>query len=164
VVQGVAVLFLAWLKSTLGGWLGRLTVEQVCQTVIKPRTARSRGSVASELMMQGDTRQQVGEATWFISHTWGNPFVDTLDAISLFFEGRNDAASAKVWFDVIVDGQHAIAGPSKPSSWYMSTFRSSIQRIGSLLLVVDVWNKPTALSRAWCGQRRPSCARAVAGS
>jgi hypothetical protein len=164
VVQGVAVLFLAWLKSTLGGWLGRLTVEQVCQTVIKPRTARSRGSVASELMMQGDTRQHVGEATWFISHTWGNPFVDTLDAISLFFEGRNDAASAKVWFDVMVDGQHAIAGPSKPSSWYMSTFRSSIQRIGSLLLVVDVWNKPTALSRAWCEQRRPSCARAVGGS
>jgi hypothetical protein len=54
-----------------------------------------------------------------------------------------------VWFDVLVDGQHAIAGPSKPSSWYMSTFRYCIERIGSLLLVVDVWNNPTALSRAW---------------
>jgi len=101
-------------------------------------------------MLQADTRDCVGEATWFISHTWSNTFVDTLDAILLFFEGRVDAASAKVWFDILVDGQHAIAGPSKPSSWYMTTFRSSIARIGSLLLVVDVWNNPTALRRAWC--------------
>jgi hypothetical protein len=36
----------------------------------------------------------------------------------------------------------------------MNTFRSSIGRIGSLLLVVDKWNNPTALRRAWCGQRR----------
>ena len=150
VLQGVAVVFLSWIKCTLAAWLLGLTVEQVCQTVIKPRTSLRRGSVASELMLQADRRECVGEATWFISHTWGNTFVDTLDAILLFFEGRHDAASAKVWFDVLVDGQHAIAGPSKPSSWYMTTFRSSIARIGRLLLVVDVWNNPTALRRAWC--------------
>ena len=74
---------------------------------------------------------------------------DTLDAVLLFFEGRGDAATAKVWFDVLVDGQHAIAGPSKPSSWYMTTFRSCIGRIGRLLLVADKWNDPTALRRAW---------------
>ena len=100
-MQGVAVLFLAWLNRTLGAWLGRLTVEQVCQTVMKPRTASSRGSVTCELMMQDDTRQHVGEATCFISHTWGNLFTDTLDAILLFFEGRDDAAGAKLWFDVM---------------------------------------------------------------
>jgi hypothetical protein len=153
--------FLAELKSTLGAWLGRLTVEQVCQTVIKPRTSRSRGSFACELMAQAGTRQHVGEATWFVSHTWGNAFADTLDAMLLFFEGRHDAASAMVWFDVMVDGQHAIAGPSKPSSWYMTTFMSSIERIGRLLLVVDAWNNPTALRRAWCGQWGSLCAHAV---
>ena len=79
----------------------------------------------------------------------GNAFADTLDAVLLFFEGREDAATAKVWFDVLVDGQHAIAGPSKPSSWYMTTFRSCIGRIGRLLLVADKWNDPTALRRAW---------------
>ena len=148
-MQGVAVLYLLWLKTALGALLGRLTVEQVCQMFIKPRTARSRGSVASELMLQADTSDYVGEATWFISHTWGNAFADTLDAILLFFEGRDDAASAKVWFDVLVDGQHAIAGPSKPSSWYMTTFRSNIACIGRLVLVADKWNDPTALRRAW---------------
>jgi hypothetical protein len=143
------VLYLIWLKTALGALIGRLTVEQVCQMFIKPRTSRSRGSVAGELMLQADTRQHVGEARWFISHTWNNAFADTLDAVLIFFEGRDDAATAKVWFDVLVDGQHAIAGPSKPSSWYMTTFRSLIGRIGRLVLVADKWNNPAALRRAW---------------
>jgi hypothetical protein len=143
------VLYLLWLRNTLGALIGRLTMEQVCQMFIKPRTSRSRGSLAGELMLQADTRDYVGEATWFISHTWNNPFADTLDAVLLFFEGREDAATAKVWFDVLVDGQHAIAGPSKPSSWYMTTFRSLIARIGRLVLVADKWNDPEALRRAW---------------
>jgi hypothetical protein len=149
-LQGVAVSYLLWLKTTLGAWIGRLTTEQACQMIIKPRTSRSRSSVATELLLQPDSSHYVGEATWFISHTWGNPFADTLDAILLFFEGREDASRAKVWFDLLVDGQHAIAGPSKPSSWYMTTFRGCIQRIGRLLLVVDKWNNPAALRRAWC--------------
>ena len=115
---------------------------------IMPRTARSRGSLVSELMLHADTSDYVGEATWFISHTWGNPFADTLDAVLLFFEGRDDAATAKVWFDVLVD-QHAIAGLVKPSSWYMSTYKSLISRIGRLLLVVDRWSDPTACKVAW---------------
>ena len=57
------MVYLLWLRSALGAWLGRLTVEQVCQMFIKPRTARSRGSVASELMLQADTSDYVGEAT-----------------------------------------------------------------------------------------------------
>ena len=100
-------------------------------------------------MTQGDTAHHVGEATWFISHTWNNAFADTLDAVLLFFEGREDTASVKVWLDVMVTSQHLSAGPSKPSSWWMSTFKSSIERIGGLLLVVDEWDNPTALRRAW---------------
>jgi hypothetical protein len=117
--------------------------------IIQPRTSRSRGSLTSELLLHADTRDLVGEATWGITHTWGNPFADTLDAVLLFFEGREDAATAKVWLDVLVDKQHAIAGPSKPSSWYMTTFKNLIGRIGRLLLVVDRWNDPSALRRAW---------------
>jgi hypothetical protein len=74
---------------------------------------------------------------------------DTLDAVLLFFEGREDAASAKVWLDVMATSQHLSSGPSKPPSWWMSTFQSSIARIGGLLLVVDAWDNPTALRRAW---------------
>jgi hypothetical protein len=31
----------------------------------------------------------------------------------------------------------------------MSTFKDSIARIGGLLLVVDAWDNPSALRRAW---------------
>jgi hypothetical protein len=148
-VQGVGLPYLSWLRSTLGASLGRMTTSQFCQMYVRPYTSRSRGSVTEQLMARGDTAQHVGDATWFISHTWNNAFSDTLDAVLLFFEGRPDAASAKVWFDVMVTSQHASAEPSKPSSWWMSTFKDSIKRIGGLLLVVDVWDNPTALGRAW---------------
>ena len=149
ILQGVGLPYLYWLRSTLGASLGRMTTSQFCQMYVRPFTWRNRGSVTQQLMARGETAQSVGDATWFISHTWSNAFVDTLDAVLLFFEGREDAASAKVWFDVMVTSQHASAGPSKPSSWWMGTFKSSIASIGGLLLVVDAWDNPAALRRAW---------------
>ena len=147
-LQGVGLPYLSWLRSTLGASLGRMTTSQFCQMYVRPFTWRNRGSVTEQLMAKGETKH-VGDATWFISHTWSNAFADTLDAVLLFFEGRADAASAKVWFDVMVTSQHGSTGPSKPSSWWMSTFKDSIARIGGLLLVVDAWDNPAALRRAW---------------
>ena len=149
IVQGVGLPYLSWLRSTLGASLGRMTTSQFCQMYVRPYTFRNRGFVTQQLMARDDTAQHVGDATWFISHTWSNAFADTLDAVLMFFEGRDDAASAKVWFDVMVTSQHRSTGPSKPSSFWMSTFKDSIARIGGLLLVVDVWDNPTALRRAW---------------
>ena len=123
---------------------------------MRPRTSRSRSSVAQELAGSARTRRHVGSASWFISHTWGNAFADTLAAVLLFFEEREGAASAFLWLDFLVTPQHASAGPSKPSSWWMGTFKSSIARIGSLLLVVDAWDNPAPLKRAWYGVGLPS--------
>ena len=148
-LQGVGLTYLSWLRSTLGASLGRMTTSQFCQMYVRPFTSRNRGSMTQQLMARGDTAQHVGDATWFISHTWSNAFADTLNAVLLFFEGRADAASAKVWFDVMVTSQHGRTGTSKPSSWWMSTFKDNIARIGGLLLVVDAWDNPSALRRAW---------------
>jgi hypothetical protein len=148
-VQGVAVQYLSWLRSTVGCSLGRITTSEFCQLYVRPFTWCSRGSVTERLVARGDAAQHVGEATWFISHTWNNAFADTLDAVLLFFEGREDAASAKVWLDVMVTSHHLSAGPSKPSSWWMSELKNYIARIGRLLLVVDAWDNPTAMRRAW---------------
>jgi hypothetical protein len=111
---------------------------------VRPFTWCSRGSVTERLVARGDAAQHVGEATWFISHTWSTAYADTLDAVL-----REDAASAKVWLDEMVTSQHLSAGPRKPPSWWMGTFNQSIARIGGLLLVVDAWDNPTALNRAW---------------
>ena len=112
--QGVGLPYLSWLRSTLGASLGRMTTSQFCQMYVRPFTWRNRGSVTEQLMAKGETAQHVGDATWFISHTWSNAFADTLDAVLLFFEGRDDAASAKVWFDVMVTSEPGSTGPSKP--------------------------------------------------
>jgi hypothetical protein len=146
-LQGIALPYLSWLRSTLGASLGRMMTSQFCQMYVRPFTSRNRGSVVHKLMARGDTAQHVGDATWLISHVWNDPIADTLDAILMFFEGRDDAASAKVWFDVMVTSQHESAGPSKPSSYWMSTFKDSIAR-GSLLLVSNAWDNPSALRRA----------------
>ena len=127
-----------------------MTTSQFEKMYLRPRTSRLRCSVVDALAADAATSHYVGPANWFISHTWSNAFADTLDAVLLFFQGREDAASAKLWFDVMVTSQHLSAGPSKPSSWWMGTFKSSIARIGRLLLVVDAWDNPTPLTRAWC--------------
>lgn len=126
-----------------------MTTSHFEKMFLRPRTSRRRCSVCEELLASAATAHLVGPATWFVSHTWSNPFADTVDAILIFFERREDCASAVLWMDVFAECQHVACGASKDPSWYMSTFKNSIASIGSLLLVVDVWNCPTALRRAW---------------
>jgi hypothetical protein len=49
--------------------------------------------VTDELILHDRFAEYVGEATWFISHTWSSVFADTLDAIILFLQAREDAVS-----------------------------------------------------------------------
>ena len=118
-VQGVGIPYLKWLRSTMHPSIVRITTSQFCQMYVRPRSFRSRSSVAHELAACAATAHHVGNATWFISHVWNSVFVDTLDAVLLFFEGRDDAASAKVWFDIFVQSQHAgLPGQvSRSPSW-----------------------------------------------
>jgi hypothetical protein len=131
--------------------MAHLNAEQVMHMVIKPRTSRSRLCLANELLLRDDTRDHVGEATWFLTHSYGNEFSDTLDAVLLFFENRGDSASAKLWFDPFMFANHEAVAFSNPQrlSWLLAGFKSTISRIGRLVVVVDNWNSPTALQRAW---------------
>ena len=145
--------YLRWLQVTFGSSLAGMTTSQFEKMFLRPLTARRRCSVAVELSAQEATSCHAAPATWFISHTWSNPFADTLEAILEFFDGAEGKGrpTAFLWFDVFVDSQHETAGPSatKSPAWYMTTFKNSIMRIGNLLLVVDAWENPTALKRAW---------------
>ena len=145
--------YLRWMRNTLRSWMVHLNAKQVLQMIINPRTSRSRLCLANELLLGAHTRDHVGEATWFVSHCWTSPnaFVETLDAILLFFEKREEA-SARLWIDMFVLSQHDFPGivrRNNSNSWYMASTRSTISRIGRLVVVVDNWNSPTALQRAW---------------
>ncbi len=131
--------YLRWLKAEFSEvWLGRLTTSQFDKMYLRPRTCRLRCSVVDALAADAAAAHHVGPAT-----------PDTLDSILNFFEGRADAADARLWLDVFVDSQHVSEGACKAPQWYMTTFKSSIARIGSLLLVVDAWDNPAPLKRAW---------------
>ena len=57
---------------------------QVCQQIIKPLTARSRGSYCDELSISAPSL--LGPSTCFVSHTWGYAFADVIDAVLLYFD------------------------------------------------------------------------------
>ena len=142
--------YFRWLHSEFGPSLGRLTTSQFSKMYLLPRTAKRRCSVTEELHSNAATASHVDVATWFISHTWNNPFADTLEAILNFFDSVTASTNTVfLWMDVFVYSQHLSGQQSKEPTWYMSAFKSSITRIGSLLLVVDVWDNPSALQRAW---------------
>ncbi len=142
--------YLRWLKAKFSeAWLNRLTTSQFEKMYLRPRTCLQRCSVVDALAADAAAAHHVGPATWFISHTWNSAFSDTLDSIFAFFEGCADAADARLWLDVFVCSQHASEVACKTPQWHMTTFKQSIALIGSLLLVVDAWDNPTPLKRAW---------------
>jgi hypothetical protein len=73
-------------------------------------------SYVNILRQEAATRNDVGIANWFVSHSWKATFADTVNSILDFFQNDNDAV---VWFDVFCDCQHRTGGASKPSEWYM---------------------------------------------
>jgi hypothetical protein len=152
--QGVNIQYLGTLLFHLlhsyGPSVARITTSQFCQMYIRPFTSRSRTSLVHVLTAEGSSLPVTGEASWFISHTWTNPIVNTLGAIgSLLCPLYKAEDPTYVWFDVMSTSQHETAAPSKPSSWWMKTFKDSIARIGGVVLVVDAWDNPSALQRAW---------------
>jgi len=152
-MQGINIQYMGallfHLQHSYGPSLARVTTSQFCQMYIRPFTSRSRASLVYVLTPENDkATQMTGEASWFISHTWANPIVDTIMAICALLIPLCEEP-VFVWFDVMATSQHELAGPSKPSSWWMKTFKDSIARIGGLVLVVDAWDNPTALQRAW---------------
>ena len=138
-------------RHVIGGW----TTEQVCQQLVKPLTSRRGRSVCEDLQAAGGG--DAGEATLFLSHTWGNQFLDTVDA-ALGAAAEAEAAAGGVvymWFDVFSTSQHCAL--DIPSSEWMRVFRQAIEKMGSLAMVLQPWNDPLALKRAWCAAAACCC-------
>jgi hypothetical protein len=120
-----------------------MTTSHVCNFIVRPLTARRRGSLCDAMLQHPRTSSCVATANWFVSHTWQNKFSDTIDAILFFFESNTEAGDAVLWFDVFSAPQHEMQEIPRPPSWWMNTFKCSIERMGNLILVVDSWSKIT---------------------
>ncbi|KAF0723179.1 hypothetical protein Ae201684P_021992 [Aphanomyces euteiches] len=124
------------------------TTTDVCEAVVKPETIESNCSYAQK-HINGPT-QGIGKATHFVSHAWKYSFCDLISAIEIFALSLppDEAKSAFFWVDLFVVDQHH--APSRPHSWWSSTFVDAIRSFGKVVLVFQPLLDPIPLTRAWC--------------
>jgi tetratricopeptide (TPR) repeat protein len=131
-----------------------LSTDEVCTKYLKPLTKQSGLSLCEQLQCSepADSAQStVAEANWFISHAWSYKFMDVIEAISEFMEKEYDAYTREdvvIWFDMFSNSQHSTQ--NKPFEWWRGTFMNAVRKLGNVLMVLDPWDNPVTLTRAWC--------------
>jgi tetratricopeptide (TPR) repeat protein len=113
-------------------------------------TVESRQSLCSQLLEESG-QELVSEANWFITHAWDYKFLDVMEAIELFFQveyGSDRMNEAVIWFDLFSVTQHGMG--SQPFEWWTTVVRNAVKTIGNMLIILEPWENPVALSRSWC--------------
>ncbi|KAJ3377234.1 Kinesin light chain 3 [Entophlyctis sp. JEL0112] len=148
--RGVRFSYLLDFVEALGGretLIGK-TTDNVNVDVVLPQTAASKLSLVDYLLREGRF-DVVAESNWFVSHAWRYQFVEVVDALAHFFAGRGiSPMDAIIWFDMFSNSQHDTS--IRSFDWWQTTFRSAIQKIGQVVMVLQPFNSPITLTRAWC--------------
>jgi tetratricopeptide (TPR) repeat protein len=136
--------------SMLGGrgHLEGLTTRDV-QLLLKPITASSGLSLCAQLetLYPG----LVAKSNWFISHAWDYSFLDVIEAVDVFMTQEYSGEKADepvIWFDLLSVSQHSSG--SQPFEWYSTIFMEAVRNIGNVLMIMEPWENPKTLTRAWC--------------
>jgi tetratricopeptide (TPR) repeat protein len=147
--HGVKISFLKAFKNRWGSVYAGWSTSQVVKMIVKPLTCLSKQSVCDDLIAAESS--EVGIATVFVSHVWAQSFSDTLDAFLDVAESWESGSKddAFVWMDVFSANQHA-APDELPARWWMAAFKQAISRMGRLVMIMQPWDKPVALTRGWC--------------
>ena len=117
----------------LSGWTG------FCST--KP-------SLCERLQAEGDAG--VGIATWFVSYTAKEIFLDLLDALEIFFEGEAQGLDTVVWF-CLASKRPTPQGPTQDDyGFLLAVFKCAVESTRNLVMFMSTWDKPRALTKAWC--------------
>ena len=88
----------------------------------------------------------VAPATVFVSHAWKYPFVEVV--VDVMEQYNEENPNTYFWFDLFTNDQNA--NDKKDADWYSTTFRESIKRIGTVVLILSPWQDPKPIKRAWC--------------
>ena len=126
--------------------LAGLTTSEVTTLIFAPATAASKLSLCEQLQGEGDAG--IGIATWFVSHAWMCTFVELLEALEHFFGGEPQGLDTCIWLDLVSTSQHGTF--SRPPEWWNQTFIGAVQSMGKMVMVMEPWDTPVTLTRAWC--------------
>eukprot|EP01043_Picozoa_sp_COSAG02_P045093 COSAG02_NODE_4091_length_5797_cov_127.687434_2_plen_570_part_00 len=148
----------SWLKRFVevnGETLAGKTTDEVVRTLLIPQTAERRCSVAEVLAGQrlrpeiiDDTAMCVGDATCLVSHAWSDSFLDTVGTIVDWGQTKPDPDVEFVWLDVFAVSQHA--PPLTETQDWDALYRTAVDEIGQVIMVLTPWDRPSALSHLWC--------------
>jgi len=122
-----------------------LTTTQVCGKFMMELTQASRMSYCDQLLSTGTEGNIVGRATVFISHAWKYLFNNVVDALTIHFASAPDTV---LWFDLFSNNQHGLDEPP-PFEWWCETFMGAIRDIGHVVMIMEPWENPVPLTRAW---------------
>eukprot|EP00911_Craspedida_sp_UC1_P002947 UC1_evm1s2150 len=123
------------------------TTKDVCDLIIVPETKERKCALVDLLGGKTDDtgRALLGRPTVFVSHAWRYTFETPL---SVMLDYAKDHPDTYFWFDLFVNNQNIAA--DLPQEWWTTTFRTQIESIGKVVLVLSPWNDPVPLKRAWC--------------
>jgi tetratricopeptide (TPR) repeat protein len=146
--DGVSLSFLAYEFVKLCGGreqVRNLTTADVCFNFIIPWTKDHKTSYL-EIVRERDPHR-IRSAHYLISHCWKSPFLDLLDALRNYFDGK-DLDDIIIWLDIISFNQHL--DHSLTAEWLNNIFRPAVYEIGHTVLVLSTWKDPAPLHRSWC--------------
>ncbi|KAJ3197299.1 Kinesin light chain 3 [Entophlyctis luteolus] len=144
--EGVRLSFMNLFVETLGpeNLKGKTTADICSEYVIQ--WTKPFGCSLVEVLDSPPTRHHIGEASWFISHSWSYEFLTVVEALNHFF--RNLEQDPIIWFDMFSNSQHATG--NRPFEWWQTTFMEAISKMRNVVMVCLPWNNPVTLTRAWC--------------
>jgi tetratricopeptide (TPR) repeat protein len=151
---GVKFAYIAEFVSQIGG---RDAVRPLATYAVKDHvlqlTATTQLSLCEQLYRQGSS--MVGhKADWFISHAWGYKFLEVFDAVEAFllktYSDKDQIGDIVIWFDLFSNCQHNLGAVDLPFNWWKDVFASAVGDIGKVCMVLQPWDAPDTLKRAWC--------------
>jgi len=122
-----------------------LRTTDVCDRFLKPSTVDPQESYCGLAKTDPTRSNHIGQATAFVSHAWGQQFLDVVAALE-DYDSRQPTPTV-FWFDIFSNNQHK--APNREFSWWQTVFRDNIGKLKRTLLVLE-WDDPKPLSRAWC--------------
>ena len=123
------------------------TTTQICDEFVKPKTARKQQSYCCHLRdLKSPNYGPL--ANVFICHAWKYFFLDVVEALLNHFQ---ENINTVIWFDLFCTNQHntSNSGDRDFRSWEIA-FKSRVNEIGHVVMVLSPWNNPIPLKRAWC--------------
>ena len=128
------------------------TTNDVKWSLVVPETKAAACSYADLLRTRGGSgRESVGRANAFLSHVYGDPFLELVEAAAAW-EARLPADAAPVFYylDLLVVNQHG-QGAAVAEAVLWREFTGSVRAIGRTLVVLSLDAAERGpLTRVWC--------------